>query len=164
MGINPIDFRKLIIRPTLQRMGKWSLSLENLLLGSAGQASQLGIQLQFELGIGVYCIHRELHKKVWDEYFAFDADLASLVRGFASQRQFLSDPDMELAINLAYATAIAWGVYAHSNAEIPSDPDNIEALADCWHQHFCCDTSLSPSHFVESYHLLQLSDPKSIAA
>ncbi|MGB3621025.1 hypothetical protein FT643_11055 [Ketobacter sp. MCCC 1A13808] len=164
MGINPLDFRKLIIRPTLQKLGKWTLSLENLLLGSAAQASQLGIQLQFEFGIGVYRINRELHQKVWDEYFAFDPDLASMVRGFASQREFLSDPDMELTMNLAYATAIAWGVYARSRAQIPEDADNIEALANCWFQHFCCDSRLSPQHFIDSYRQLQLTDEKPIAA
>ena len=33
---------------------------------------------------------------------------ASRVRGLASQRAFLSDPDSELQTNLSYCTAIAW--------------------------------------------------------
>jgi hypothetical protein len=37
--------------------------------------------------------------------------MASLVRGLASQHDFLSQPHAELATNLSYATAIAWFMY-----------------------------------------------------
>ena len=59
MGINPADFRKYVIRPTLTKLGTWSPSLENLLLGSAAAASQLGISLSCEHGFGVYKIAKE---------------------------------------------------------------------------------------------------------
>jgi len=42
---------------------------------------------------------------------AFHPDLASRIRGLASQRAFLEDPHSELATNLCYATAIAWVMY-----------------------------------------------------
>jgi len=34
--------------------------------------------------------------------------MASRVRGLASQRAFLSNPERELQTNLGYSTAIAW--------------------------------------------------------
>ena len=163
MGINPQDFRLYVARPTLKKLGKWSPSLENLLLGSAALASQLGMELKCDIGVGVYKIRAELHHRVWDEFLAFDADLASKVRGFASQREFLANPDMELAINLAYATAIAWGVYALNHADIPEDANNTEALAKCWHQHFRTQDHLKPEHFVAGFRSLQ-PDKKVIVA
>ena len=154
MGINPADFRQMIVRPTLIKLDQWSPSLENLLIGTAAQASGLGMQLQSALGFGIYQLDADLHQTVWDRYLAFNADLASKVRGLASQREFLAQPHWELATNLAYATAIAWGVYAHCQAAIPADADNIEGLAWCWHQHFCRDSNLSTRHFITSYQQL----------
>ena len=164
MGINPLDFRQYVVRPTLKKLGKWSPSLENLLLGSAAQASQLGVELHCERGVGVYKIKKELHHRVWDEFLAFDADLASKVRGFASQREFLANPDMELAINLAYSTAIAWGVYALNKAVIPEDETNTEALAWCWYHHFRSDEQLKPEHFISGYKKLHPEKEAVVAA
>lgn len=163
MGINPADFRQLVVRPTLQKLGKWSSSLENLLLGTAAQASGLGQQLKSDQGFGVFQVNPELHQTVWDRYLAFDADLASTVRGLASQREFLCQPHLELATNLSYATAIAWGIYAYSGAEIPADASNIESLARCWHQHYCQDSSLTARHFISTYQQL-VQQEKAIAA
>lgn len=163
MGINPADFRQLIIRPTLHKLGQWTSSLENLLIGTAAQASGLGSQLGSGRGYGIYQVDANLHQTVWDCFLAFDPDLASAVRGLASQREFLCQPHVELTTNLSYATAIAWSVYAHSGAEIPQDADNIESLARCWHQHFCQDLSLSSRHFVTTYQNLIMHE-KAIAA
>lgn len=154
MGINPADFRQLILRPTLQKLGKWSPSLENLLLGTAAQASCLGLQSICGQGLGVYRIRQELHQSVWDQYLAFDADLASAVRGLASQREFLCNPHAELITNLSYSSAIAWAIYASRNADIPQDPDNVEGLARCWHQFFCDDHNLTIRQFVTRYQQL----------
>lgn len=154
MGINPTDFRHLVVRPTLVKLGHWSPSLENLLIGTAAQASGLGLLLKTDRGFGVYQLDAILHQTIWDCYFAFDPDLASTVRGLASQREFLAQPHLELATNLTYSTAIAWGVYAHSGADIPEEPDNLESLAWCWHQHFCQSTELAPRHFIAAYQKL----------
>ena len=164
MGINPADFRQLIIRPTLQKLGKWSPSLENLLIGTAAQASELGTQLiSTNGGLGVYQVNAEIHQQAWDCYLAFDPDLASAVRGMASQRDFLCQPHLELTTNLSYATAIAWSVYAHARADIPMDCENIEGLARCWHLNFNQDPMLAPRHFVNTY-LQLVKEEKAFAA
>jgi hypothetical protein len=59
-------------------------------------------------GLGLFNITAAQHRDLWDRYLAFNPDLASRVRGLASQRAFLSDPDSELQTNLSYCTAIAW--------------------------------------------------------
>ena len=44
--------------------------------------------------------------------------MASRVRGLASQRAFLSDPDGELQTNLSYCTAIAWLLYQRAGLAV----------------------------------------------
>ena len=163
MGINSSDFRQYVIRPTLTRLGNWSTSLENLLLGSAATASQLGDSLGGQQGLGVYRISVEDHHKVWDEFLALDPDMASKVRGMASQREFLSQPDMELATNLIYATAIAWGIYAKQSAQVPENEHDELALATCWQNHFRRDPSQSLQNFLDCYGKLN-QDIKSVIA
>ncbi len=151
MSINSAEFREFFIRPPLQTLGCWSPSLENLLLGTAAQASDMGNQLGVEKGLGIYHIKQDVHIQVWDKFFAFDADLASAVRGLASQREFIKQPHRELITNFCYATAIAWGVYAYKGATIPQDADDIEALALCWHLHFNDDPNSGTQHFSRSF-------------
>ena len=51
--------------------------------------------------------------------------MASRIRGLASQRAFLSDPDGELQTNLSYCTAIAWLLY--QRAGLATDTSTAEA-------------------------------------
>lgn len=56
---------------------------------------------------GLFRITEAQHLSLWDEQLVKDPDLASKIRGLASQHQFLQSPHQELNINLNYATAIA---------------------------------------------------------
>ncbi|GLQ32108.1 hypothetical protein [Litoribrevibacter albus] len=56
---------------------------------------------------GLFRVTETQHQTLWDEHLVKDPDLASKVRGLASQHQFLQSPHQELNINLNYATAIA---------------------------------------------------------
>jgi hypothetical protein len=159
MGICPKELREYIIRPTLQHLNAWSPAAENLLLGTAAQASGLGFHLRQGVGIGLFQIDAEMHQYIWDRYLALDPDLASKVRGIASQHEFLAEPHQELASNLAYATAIAWMIYRCANITLPTDPDNIEALAQLW---FCYFPRHHITHttaeFVRHYKEIVLED------
>ena len=53
--------------------------------------------------------------------------MASRVRGLASQRVFLSEPDKELQTNLGYCTAIAWLLYQRSDLASKLDDTQLEA-------------------------------------
>lgn len=139
MGIFAQDFKDAVIHPTLTQIDQWSPATEALLLGTAAIMSNLGSTLHTEQDnrqYGIYLTDKKTHRKVWDEYLAFDCDLASKVRGFASQRLFLVDPEQELVTNLAYATAIAWATYRISTKNLPQDPTNLPALAQCWFDHY----------------------------
>lgn len=108
MYVTAEHLRDQVIRPTLEYMGAWSASTEAFLLDVAINAPDVGLFSGRQEGLGLFNITAAQHRDLWDRYLAFNPDLASRVRGLASQRAFLSDPDSELQTNLSYCTAIAW--------------------------------------------------------
>ena len=97
-----------VIRPTLEYMGAWTPAREAFLLNIAISAPDVGLFSERKDGLGLFNVTAAQHRDLWDRYLAFNPDLASRVRGLASQRAFLSDPDSELQTNLSYCTALAW--------------------------------------------------------
>ena len=147
----------MVIRPTLHSLGITLPAAERLLLGTAATESSLGFFLSNPKGIGIYSISAQQHQELWDNYIARDEDLASQVRGFASQHEFLKAPHQELVCNLRYATVIAWVIYQAARVnlqELHSDQD----LAACWYSVFAGDNpDQSPENFLASYRSI-LSD------
>ena len=111
MYITAEHLREQVIRPTLKYLGKWSANSETFLLNAAIDAPELGLFSSRNDGLGLFHITAAQHRDLWDRYLAFNPDMASRVRGLASQRAFLSDPDSELQTNLSYCPAIAWLLY-----------------------------------------------------
>ena len=111
MDISTQELREQIIHPTLDYLGKAGLGAENILIAIAKQKTQSPSQSKQTKGLGPFEIDTRTHQTIWDKYLAFHPDLASKIRGLASQRAFLEDPHSELVTNLCYATAIAWVVY-----------------------------------------------------
>ncbi len=133
MSIYVSDLREQIIKPCLEALGDFSDSNADLLLGTATQESLLSEQhyCAERQGLGIYRITAEKHREIWDKYLIQFPDLASMVRGFASQQQFLKNPHQELISNWAYATAVAWMIYKSSNIETGKSMDG-NGLAQLW--------------------------------
>jgi hypothetical protein len=168
MSFSSSSLNQFVIQHTLKAMGICSKSIENLLLGTAAAQEDLRSQSEMSTGIGVYGISKETHCRLWDDYLALDPDLASEVRGLASQHEFLKHPHIELASNLAYATAIAWMIYQRDGVTLPH-PDDIEGLAQCWVDNFVKNPDANGEKqplidtFVNSYRKMEQDDP-SLAA
>ncbi len=111
MYVTAEHLREQVIRPTLKYLGAWSEGAESFLLNAAIAAPELGLFAARKDGLGLFHITASQHRDIWDRYLAFNPDMASRIRGLASQRAFLSDPDRELHTNLSYCTAIAWLLY-----------------------------------------------------
>lgn len=111
MYVTAEHLREQVIQPTLKYLGKWTSTAEDFLLEVAVEAPDLGLFSACDDGLGIYHITPSQHQDIWDRYLAFRPELASRVRGLASQRAFLSNPDGELQTNLSYCTAIAWLLY-----------------------------------------------------
>ncbi|UTW49396.1 hypothetical protein [Bacterioplanoides sp. SCSIO 12839] len=133
MELDTQELREQIIRPTLQYLGKDSDAAENLLIALA-QLNQHSLCRQNK-AYGIYQIDAALHQRIWNKYLAFEPDLASKIRGLASQREFLNNPHTELTTNLAYATAIAWAIHLafpqskHPCQQTPTDAAGKEQQA-----------------------------------
>ena len=128
------DTLQFVIAHTLNTLGDYSTAAVKLL--------ELTVNLQAEhfaakpqSGLGLYRIKPSTHLQVWDGYLAFKPDLASMVRGLASQKAFLQNPHLELATNLGYASAIAWVIYQRSELTLPN-PEDQQALTACWTRYF----------------------------
>lgn len=154
MGICAEELRQWVIKPTLKRLGVYSKAAENLLLATAAQESGLGSHLKpaGQRALGIYQIHSLTHRHIWDDHLALDSNTASLVRGLASQHDFLTQPHAELATNLSYATAIAWFVYARNeNFKLPKSNDDIEALAEIWKRFYHPKSKKSAADFKDNF-------------
>jgi hypothetical protein len=115
MYVTAEHLQQQVIQPTLKYLGAWTAPIENFLLSAAVNAPDLGLFCARKEGLGIFHITPKQHRDIWDNYLAFNPDLASRIRGLASQRAFLSNPDNELQTNLSYCTAIAWLLYDRSN-------------------------------------------------
>ena len=113
MDLSPKELREMVIKPTLIALDKHSQAAENLLMAIAlvKQENMNRFGATNGKAYGIFQIDVPSHQRVWDKYLAFNPELASKVRGLASQREFLKQPHLELATNLSYATAIAWALH-----------------------------------------------------
>lgn len=144
MGVCTKELLDLVIYPTLEQLEPGLSKAElkgaaTLLLATSAMESGPDFLIHEQSkGYGIYQIDKLDHLAVWDNYLAFDADMASKVRGFASQHSFLSNPNMELATNLSYATAIAWSLYKKAGLPVKKLHAHMSAceLADYWYHFF----------------------------
>jgi hypothetical protein len=111
MYITAEHLRDQVIRPTLRYLGAWTPASEAFLLDVVVNPPDLGLFSARRNSLGLFHITTAEHRDLWDRYLACNPDIAGRVRGLASQRAFLSDPDSELQTNLSYCTAVAWLLY-----------------------------------------------------
>ncbi|MFC5697619.1 hypothetical protein ACFPU0_18890 [Pseudomonas sp. GCM10022186] len=148
MGIAACDLRQHVIRPTLLYLQRPSSTAERLLLGAAACQSALGAALDCDQGRGLYRISDARHQQLWDQHLAHYPDLASQVRGLASQHAFLAAPHLELTVNLRYATAIAWMLVESTILVLPA-ADDLLGMAMIWRQVFHPEGS--PREFIDAW-------------
>ncbi len=129
MYVTADHLRDHVIRPTLEYLGAWSPATESFLLDAAVNAPELGLFSARNEGLGLFHITAAQHRDIWDRYLAFNPDIASRVRGLASQRAFLTNPDSELQTNLSYCTAIAWLLHLRSGRLVEETRDDKLASA-----------------------------------
>jgi len=167
MNVYVSDLRESIIKPCLITLGDYSCNAVNLLAGTAMQECQQDQQFYCappKRGLGIYRITPEKHRDVWDKYLIQFPDLASAVRGFASQQQFFKDPHGELIGNLNYATVVAWMIYRAANLDMNRTVE-VNCLAQFWALHFDNGTGCARNidNFMATYRA-SLSDCKKLVA
>ena len=129
MYVTAEHLRDQVIQPTLKYLGAWNPTIESFLLDAAVDAPDLGLFSETKDSLGIFHITAAQHRDIWDRYLAFKPEMASRIRGLASQRAFLTDPDSELQTNLSYCTAIAWLLYQRANISIGGVKQEKMAIA-----------------------------------
>lgn len=105
-----------VITPTLRALQLDDDSVRLALIGALEHPPHVGLFSADPAGFGIFHISERQHRDIWDNYLAQDPDLASRVRGLASQRAFLENPELELHCNLRYCAAIAALLWLRSSA------------------------------------------------
>jgi len=134
------QFRAFIVRPTLAYLDLSGTAAENLLVGTALYESGLEAIDQWTgpgdatLGpaYGVYQIEVPTHVDVWTNFLAFRADLKARIGSLLAA---WPDRNVQLATNLAYATAIARVIYYRARDPLP-DAADIDALGRYYKDHY----------------------------
>ncbi len=147
MGICSPSLKQYVIEPVLHKLDEHRPVAATLLQVTSAFESDTGSILKTSKNLGIYGIDKCLHREIWDTWLVNDPELASRVRGIASQHGFLTAPHQELITNLAYATAIAWCCYRMHNVQLPDTTDPM-ALADCWQRYFRTDAN---SHAMTNF-------------
>ncbi|TBW59164.1 hypothetical protein EZI54_02305 [Marinobacter halodurans] len=120
-----------VIRPVSRALGDPHPVVEEILLSAATLRDFDPFSRGDDAGLGVFGISPGLHRRVWDEYLAFQPDRASQVRGFASQHEFLTNPDAELVTNTRYAAAIGISALEWVKPSWPL-PEDVDGLTRLW--------------------------------
>lgn len=151
MPINPEQLRKLVVRPVLAALDLSAPDVaENLIMGTAAHESHLGdfiMQVGGGPAMGIYQMEPATLNDCYENYldYASRAALKAKVDGFLAPNPVTpsstgsgNQPDKaaQLATNLAYATAMCRIRYYRAPAAMPSDPNDLNALAAYWKQYY----------------------------
>lgn len=129
--MHPGQFRELVIRPTLERLGMAGLAAEQLLLGTALAESELRYIYQVPAGpaLGFYQMEPATHKDLWVNYLPRKPKIRErlmVVRYAAVQCD-----DDALLTDMAYMTAMARINYWRKPDPLPPAGD-VLAMARYW--------------------------------
>lgn len=134
MGIAANELCQYVIRPTLVYLNRHCASAEACYWALPPASRRSGPPCMTDAGTAFTALANTVTRRS-DDYLARDPDLASLVRGLASQHAFLGGPHLELTVNLRYSTAIAWMLIEEQATPLPA-ADDLLALARIWRQIF----------------------------
>ncbi len=133
--LDPDQFRKEVVRPTLEDIGLWSEAAEQLVVATALVESDLAYLCQIGGGpaLGLYQIEPATHASV-RRYLARKSK-APLRRRADRLLACWPSRDAQLISNLRYATAICRLIYWRRPEPLPAAGD-ARGLADYWKDHF----------------------------
>lgn len=156
MSLNPQHLRLYVIRPTLQRVARWSPAAEDLVLGTAAAESGLRALDQITgpgdvtLGpaYGLYQMEEATHDDLWRSVINYNPLLRGQVSDFMGT---FPTPVRQLVTNLAYATLMCRLSYWRQAAPLPAAGD-LDGYAAYWKQHYnTAKGAGTVDHFVQAY-------------
>jgi hypothetical protein len=134
-GLDIKQVRQHIVRPTLEAIGLWSETAENLVLGTAVTESGLRYVKQLGKGpaLGICQMEPFTHNDIWRTTLLgkqLGARVGNLVRPFGGG----TPSPTEMIGNLNYAVAMCRAHYWRIRAPLPENEP--EALAKYWKRYY----------------------------
>lgn len=152
-GIDPKQFVRYIIRPTLRRIDLWSPAAEILVLGTALVESRLRYVDQIDKAnnpgpaFGVFQMEGPTHADIHRNFLRFHRELSNQVVRLASWYSGDFPDSGEMVFNMAYATAMCRMHYRRLKQALPAASDAV-AMTAFHKQHF--NTVLGKTKVEES--------------
>lgn len=133
--LNSEQFAKLVIRPTLEKMGLYSKAAEQLLLGTAITESRLRHLHQLGGGpaLGLFQMEPATHNDIWKNYLAYKPKFSPIVTDIAGGIAGVKADNM--IGNLYYAAAMARMHYLRVPEKLP-EAGNVVAMAEYWKKYY----------------------------
>ena len=124
----------LVIRPALEKLSLWSLSAEELVLGTAIVESGLTYLKQHGDGpaLGLWQVEPATHDDLYTNFLNYRPELGSKLMELRAAGLSL---DENLAANLMYGAAVCRLCYYRKPDALPA-AGNIEGQASFWKQHY----------------------------
>lgn len=150
------QFRRFVVRPTLEYLGLWSPAAEALVTGTGVHESGLQNFDQWTgagdatLGpaYGLFQIEPATNRDVWENFLRYRPALGAKVAALAAP---VPERDRQLVTNLAYATAICRVIYYRAPEPLPA-ADDVVGLAAYWKAHFnSANGAGTPEQWVYHY-------------
>ena len=125
------QFRDLVIEPTLEHLGLYSVAATELVLGTAIQESRVTYIKQLGSGpaLGLFQMEPATHNDIWDNYLRYREDLAGRVADTGR-----TQPD-EMIWNMRYACAMCRVHYRRVREPLPTAGD-LPSQAAYWKEHY----------------------------
>lgn len=134
--INPKQFIKYVLRPTLKPHDWWSPSAERLLMGTMAQESHCG-QYLHQIGgpaLGVFQMEPATLRDLWSNWLKFRGD-KSQVLSRKSMTGIKHDEPLNLIYSLPYATLATRFHYMRVPQSLPEEGD-WQGYAWYWKEHY----------------------------
>lgn len=146
---NNVQFREVILRPTLMALQKWRPEVEELMIGTMAHESKGGTYLVQENGpaVGPFEMEPVTHDDIWLNYLPNQPKLSydlMTVCGFAYKPKF-----EVMKYHLVYAVCMARIDYLRIPEPIPKD---LQSQALYWKNYY--NTKLgkgTPEEYIQDY-------------
>ena len=128
------QIRSLVIKPALGKLSLWSLSAEELVLGTAIVEGGLTYLKQHGEGpaLGLWKVEPATHEELYTNYLHYHQDLGMAL---AELRAAGASMDGNLVANLLYGAVVCRLIYYRRPESLP-EAEDIEGQAALWKQHY----------------------------
>lgn len=149
------QFREIVIDPTLEELGLYSIAASELMLGTALQESRLTYIVQldgdanfFDDGLGVYQTERKTIEDIWKNWLRYRIEFSEKVLSICNYKK-QPDPS-EVVWNLRYATVMARLHYRRVAEPLPPAGD-LQGQAAYWKKHYNRGGKGSVMQYVDNW-------------